>query len=495
MADENQRGLTRRGALGAAGAGALAATLPGHAEARAVKHRRRRTRRADVVVLGGGLAGLSAALALVKAGRSVIVLEARDRVGGRTLNERLADGTLIEHGGQFLFSPEREREIVALAREFGRQIIPQNLIGDNVYHRNGSAQRYPRHGVSGRIPPFDPLALSELLVFATTIDDMAAQVDPTQPWTAAKAGEWDAQTFDSFVRANTKHEETRFLLDVFARSLTGTEPRDLSLLYVLKLLAGTGGMTVQEVGEATARARFLHGVQSLPIAMAARLGSRVKLSTPVRRISQDGGSVRVQADRFAVTAKRAIVAFAPTLTGQLRYDPPLPAARAQLVQRFPQGTAIKVHCVYDKPFWRDDGLTGESFGDLEPIRVTEDVTLPYGAALLEGFITASSARHWMTRSRNERRQAVIANFTQILGPRAASPHRYVERIWADDVWTRGCFYGVLPPGVLIDYGEAIRRPVGRIHWAGTETAPEWAASIEGAVRSGNAAARDVLAGL
>jgi monoamine oxidase len=450
-------------------------------------------RHADVVVVGAGLAGLSAAHVLVKAGRSVVVLEARDRVGGRTENEHLSDGTLIEHGGQFLFSPQRESQIVALAHEFGRKIIPHTSEGDNIYLRNGQARRYPRHGITGRIPPFDPIAVSELLAFQTMFDGMVSQVDPARPWAAGNAEEWDSQTFDSFVRANTKHDESRFLLGVFTRTLTGNEMRDLSLLYVLKLLAGTGGMTVQQVAEATASSRFLHGVQSLPIAMASSLGNRVMLKTPVRRISQDRRSVRVQSDRVTVTAKRVIVALAPTLTGQLRYDPPLPADRAQLVQRFPQGCAIKVHGVYDKPFWRDDGLTGESLGDLEPIRITVDVTLPYGGGLLEGFINASSARRWMMRSRRERQHAVLNNFTRIFGPKASKPRKYVEHVWSDEVWTRGCFYGVLPPGVLIDYGEAIRRPMGRVHWAGTETATEWAASIEGAVRSGTSAARDVLA--
>jgi monoamine oxidase len=205
--------------------------------------------------------------------------------------------------------------------------------------------------------------------------------------------------------------------------------------------------------------------------------------------------VRVESDLATVVAKRAIVAFAPTLTGLLRYDPPLPPDRAQLVQRFPQGCAIKVHGVYDTPFWRDDGLTGESLGDLEPIRVTEDVTLPYGAGLLEGFITGATARRWMTRSREERQSAVLQNFEALYGPKAANPRQYLEHVWTDEVWTRGCFYGVLPPGVLLDFGPAIRRPVGRVHWAGTETAEQWAASIEGAVRSGLAAAADVNAAL
>lgn len=492
MAFEPDVKLTRRAALGAVGAGALAGALPNRAEAAKAKRAKRRVRRADVVVVGAGLAGLSAAHALVRAGKSVIVLEARARVGGRTHNEWLSDGSLVEHGGQFLFSTERESEIVRLANEFEKKIIPVALEGDNVYHRGGMHRRYPRHGVSGRIPPFDPVALSELLVMATMLDDMARQVDPARPWEAAHAAEWDTQTFEAFVRANSKHEETRFLLAAVIRTLSGSEPRDVSLLFILKLLAGTGGMTVQEVGEATASSRFLNGVQSLPLAMAASLGKRVVLKTPVRRISQERRSVRVESDRVTAVGKRVIVALAPTLTGQLRYDPHLPPDRAQLVQRFPQGCAIKVHAVYDRPFWRDQGLTGEAFGDLEPIRITEDVTLPFGGGLLEGFITASSARRWMMRSQQDRQRAVLENFTTLYGPEAATPRRYLERIWSDDVWTRGCFYGVLGPGALSDYGEAIRRPFGRVHWAGTETATEWAASIEGAVRSGASAAREVL---
>ena len=493
---DDARLLTRRGAIGVAGAGTLAAAsvAPG-AGAKGKSSAKRRTRSADVVVLGAGLAGLSAALAVTRAGHSVIVLEARGRVGGRTLNETLADGSLIEHGGQFLFDLQRENQIVGLAKEFGLEIIEPTYEGDNVYHRGGQARRYPRYGITGRTPPFDPVALAELLAFGNTIDAMAREVDPARPWTAARAVEWDSQTFDTFVRANTRTEEARFLLTVFARSLAGSEPRDLSLLYVLRLLAGTGGMTLQQIAEAPAHARFLHGVQALPVAMAKRLGRRVVLDAPVQAITQDKRSVRVKSGKLTVTAKRAIVAFSPTLTGKLRYDPPLPADRAQLVQRFPQGCAIKVHGVYDTPFWREDGLTGESVGDLEPVRVTEDVTLPHGAGLLEGFITAGSARRWTMRSPDDRRRAVLENFKAIFGPKAARPREYVERVWSNEIYTRGCFYGVLSPGVLLDYGEAIRRPFRRIHWAGTETATEWSASIEGAVRSGYAAANDVLAAL
>lgn len=492
-ARDDARLLTRRGALGAAGAGTLAAASLGTRADAKTKKRKPATRRADVVVLGAGLAGLSAAHALRKAGRSVIVLEARKRVGGRTDNETLSDGSLIEHGGQFLFDLERENQIVGLAKELGLEIIKPTYEGDNVYHRSGQARRYPRYGVTGRTPPFDPVALGDLLAFGTTIDNMAKEVDSSKPWTHPRAEEWDSQTFHTFLRDNTRTEEARFLLTVFARSLAGSEPRDLSLLYVLRLLAGTEGLTLQQIAEAPAYARFLHGVHSLPVALAKRLGKRVILNTPVRAIAQDKRGVRVTADRLTVTAKRAIVAFAPTLTGLLRYDPPLPGDRAQLVQRFPQGCAIKVHGVYDKPFWREDGLTGESVTDLEPIRVTEDVTLPYGAGLLEGFITGASARRWSTRSPADRRRAVLENFEAIFGPKAAKPREYVERVWTDEIYTRGCFYGVLSPGVLLDYGEAIRRPFGRIHWAGTETAAQWSASIEGAVRSGHAAAKDVLA--
>lgn len=489
-------GLTRRGVFAGSATGAIAIALPGAAAARSKKKKSRapRPRRADVVVIGAGLAGLAAANEVVRAGRSVIVLEGRDRVGGRTLNEHLPGGGVVEHGGAFLFSKEREHVIVGLAAELGVEVIEPHYAGNNVWHRDGRREEYPRHGPFGRLPP-DAAAIPELIAFSAQMDSMIAEVPSAAPWEAPRAEEWDGQTFETWKRNNVSNPRTRFIIDMYIQTLVGVEPRDFSLLYMLGLIAGTEGMTSQEVVEAAAKGRFLGGSHEISARLARRLGRRVVTGAPVRLVEQRRDRVTAITDRMSVVAKQAIVATSPAVSAFIRFDPPLPAQRAQLVQRVPQGSVVKCHAIYDKPFWFDDGLTGEAWTDLDPIRITEDGSPPdHSVGIMIAFINGVAARRWMRSSESARRTAVLANLEALFGPRAATPVRYMEKAWAYDPLTRGCFYGVTPPGVLSDFGHALREPAGRIRWAGTEAATEWAASMEGAVRSGIVAARAALAG-
>jgi monoamine oxidase len=427
----------------------------------------------------------------MKAGRSVVVVEARDRVGGRTLNQPLDGGAVIEQGGAFLFSKTLENVIVGLAGEFGIDVYEPGHRGSNVYLRDGERQVYDPSGPLGRVPP-EPAALPDLLRVATMLDEIAAQVPSEAPWEAERAAEWDGQTFETWKLANTADRDARFLIDALVETLAGVEPRDLSLLSVAALVAGTR-MTFAEIVNAAGSGRFVGGSQRISLELARRLGRRVRLGAPVRRIVQERKQVRVHHDGGSVLGKRAIVAMAPAMTAPIAFEPGLPPLRAQLTQRFPQGTVIKCHAVYDRPFWFDDGLSGESLTDVEPLRITEDVSPPEGGpGILVCFANGATARRWSVRSPAELEAAAIANLVTLFGPAAAEPRLFTQWRWTEELFTRGCFYGVTPPGVLLDYGRTIRDPVGRVHWAGAETATHWAASMEGAVRSGIRAAREAL---
>jgi monoamine oxidase len=242
--------------------------------------------------------------------------------------------------------------------------------------------------------------------------------------------------------------------------------------------------------------RFEGGSQLISIKLAKALGKRVVLSAPVRRIVQSKTGVEAVTDRGRFAAKQIIVTAPPAVTAYIDYDPLLPADRAQLLQRFPQGNAIKCEAVYDKPFWRDAGFSGQIASDAEPVRVTFDNSPPDGTpGVMLGFIEGEFARKWAKKSTSERRKAVLANFATYFGDRALEPKAYVEKDWSAEGWTRGCYVGFTPPGVLLDYGEAIRRPVGRILWAGAETATYWNGYMDGALRSGSRAADEVMAEL
>jgi monoamine oxidase len=201
-------------------------------------------------------------------------------------------------------------------------------------------------------------------------------------------------------------------------------------------------------------------------------------------------------DGSVFEADRVIVTLPPTLAGRLEYAPALPAWRDQLTQRLPAGSVIKLHVVYDEPFWRDQGLTGQAASDTGPIKVTFDNTPPQGRpGILVGFMEANDGRIWGRRSQAERRDAAVDCMVRYFGPRAATPLEVVERDWMAEEFSRGCYGAHFTPGVWTAYGPALRAPVGRLHWAGAECAPVWNGYMEGAVRSGEATADDVIAAL
>jgi monoamine oxidase len=485
--------LTRRKLLGTGVVAGAAAALPGRA---AADHQAVRRRRVDVVVVGAGLAGLAAASRLYRAGRSVVVLEARDRVGGRTLNRPVGRGEVVEAGGQWV-GPTQDR-IQALAADVRVPTYKTYFTGQAVYHRNG---RRILFDAASPVPP-DPDA-GEAAGVVVSLDQLAAPISRTEPWASPGAGAYDAQTFETWKLDNVRSDGARFLTDLAIQAVWACEPRDVSLLHVLFYIACAGNESsagsllrlVSTTGGAQ-ESRFVGGSQLVSERLAARLGGRVVLRAAVRRIAVDGGSVSVVSDEGSWSCRRVIVTGPPAVTGRIDVDPPLPADRAQLVQRFPQGSAIKCQAVYREPFWRAEGLSGYVNADSGPIRLMYDNTPASGRpGVLLGFIEGHEARVWGARPARERRAAVLDAFGRFIGPRAASPTRFVEQDWAQEPWTRGCYVGFTPPGVLTDYGPAIRRPVGPIHWAGAEYATIWNGYMDGAVRSGEEVAGHVLAAL
>jgi monoamine oxidase len=493
---ETGRGaLTRRRLI----VGAAAAALPAGAAARAKPRNRRRARRADVVVVGAGLAGLAAAREVVRAGRSAIVVEARRRVGGRTLNQPIGGGKVVEIGGQWV-GPTQDA-LLGLARELGVGTYKTYNDGNNVYYRNGLLLPYKSGGPAGPVPP-DPTGAADAEQALARIDQMAGEVPRDAPWTAPNAEDWDSQTVETWKQANLTTDGGRFLIDVGVEAVFAAEPRDLSLLFLLFYVASAGNETTPGSFErllntpgGAQESRFVGGSQLVSLRMAKALAGRVALGHPVRRITQTRSGVTVDCDGLTVHGKRAIVAMAPSLAGRIDYHPKLPPLRDQLTQRVPNGSVIKCEAVYDRPFWRDAGLTGQAVSDASPVRVTFDNTPPDGSpGVLLGFIEGEAARFWGAVPAARRRAAVLENLAIYFGKRALSPTAYYEKNWSEEVWTRGCYTGYMAPGTLLDFGTALREPVGRLHWAGTETSPIWAGYMDGAVRSGRRAAAEVLAG-
>jgi monoamine oxidase len=491
-AGTEQEGLTRRGLIGAGaagGAGLVAARLPEAAHAA--------SRKVDVLVVGAGLAGLAAADALRKAGKTYVVLEARDRVGGRTQNRSIGQGDVVEVGGQWV-GPTQDR-VLDLIEDLGLVTFPTHIEGQNVYYRGANPAPLQRQLYTGTIPPANPVALGEVQLTITKLDSMAAEVPSEAPWNAPNAAEWDGQTFETWKNENTASDEARDLVDLAIQAVFACEPRDISLLHVLFYIAAAGSFNrlIDTAGGAQ-ESRIVGGSQLIAIRLARRLRPNVVLRSPVRSITHGKGKVVVRAGGRTYEGKRAIVAVPPTLAGRIRYKPALPGGRDQLTQRVPMGSVIKCMAVYDEPFWRADGLSGMATSDTGAVKLTFDNSPPEAnpRGVLLGFIEGQEARELTSAPRGERREAVLESFERYFGPEARTGvRRYLDKSWAEEVWTRGCYVGFMPPGVLVGYREALREPIGRIHWAGTETATVWNGYLDGAVESGQRAAAEVLAAL
>ncbi|HEY7019561.1 MAG TPA: flavin monoamine oxidase family protein [Ktedonobacterales bacterium] len=447
-------------------------------------------RRADVVIAGAGLSGLMAARTLLAAGVEPLVLEARDRVGGRTWTRSASDGTPLDLGGQWI--GPTQRRVLALAEELGVQTFKTYDTGKNIEYRRGERVTY-----SGAIPTHDPAVSADAVEAMLTLNMMATQVLLDAPWTAPHALEWDSQTFDTWIRANARSDEARELMELVIQAVFSVEARDVSLLHVLFYIHSASNlMDLVAVTGGAQESRCVGGTQQLSEKMAAALGERVILNAPVHTITQDEQSVRVEAEGVTVSAERVILALPPTLAGRLRYRPALPGYRDQFTQRVPMGTVIKAQCLYETPFWRNEGLTGQVTSDTGAVRITFDNTPATGSpGILLGFIEGEEGRRWGRRSLEKRRAQVLNCLARYFGEQARVPNEYVEMSWAEEEYSRGCYAGFLPPGVLTSYGEALRAPIGRLHWAGTETATEWNGYMDGALQAGERAAREILAAL
>jgi monoamine oxidase len=489
--------ITRRGLVGGALAGGATAALPA-AEARAKP--RRRSRRVDVAVVGAGFAGLTAARAIMRAGHSVVVLEARDRVGGRAHNLVLPGGEVAERGATFA-GPTQDH-ILALAKDLGVETFPTYDTGDNVYLNQGQRQTYPSNGPTGTAP-LDPLVLPEMVATVALLDQMSTSVPVDAPWTAANAVEWDGQTLESWVKSRSATERFRRIVSVATRPVFGAEPRELSLLFVLFYIAASGNEQTPGTFERNFNTaggaqmwRFRGGTQRIAQLVARQLGRRVHRSTAVRRIDQTASGVRVECDRLVVRAKHAIVAIPPTLAARIDYHPALPAARDQLTQRLGQGTLTKVTVVYDTPFWRAAGLSGTATSADGLVAATFDDSPESGKpGILLGFVGGDNARTYEGMRPDARRAAVLDELATLFGPAARNASGYYESRWTNERYTRGCPVAIAGPGTLLAYGAALRPPAGRVHWAGTETSTYWNGYMDGAVRSGERAAAEVLAAL
>lgn len=452
------------------------------------------SRDASVVVVGAGLAGLAAARQLAAAGVDTVVLEARDRVGGRTEVTETADGLRVDLGGQWI-GPGQTR-IAALVGELGLDTFATHNDGSLLLHLGG--RRSLMGSARGATPKMSAFTLADLAQGLRKFGRLAARVPLDAPWRFEQAAELDAQTFETWIRRNLHTRGGRTYFRIACEAVFATDTADLSALHAL-FYAHSGGdlETLLAVDRGAQQTRIVRGAGSIAEAMADQLGERVRLGDPVRGIDHDADSVTVTTRGGAThRADAVIVTLPPTLAGRLEYQPALPAWRDQLTQKLPAGSVIKIHAVYERPFWRDAGLNGQTASDEGPIKVTFDNSPPDAeVGILMGFMEGGDGRRMSRQTPEQRRAAALECFARYFGVAATRPLEVLERDWSAEEFSRGCYGAHFAPGVWTAFGDRLRSPVGRIHWAGTEYATVWNGYMEGALRSGETCAADVLAGL
>jgi len=442
--------------------------------------------RADVVVVGAGLSGLCAARKLRAQGASVVVVEARDRVGGRTFTQQIGNSS-FDLGGQWI-GPEQKR-VHALVDQLGLETARTHTDGKKVLEVEGKVSTYKRSITSMSVPN-----LIQLTGVLSYVNRVRKRVSPSSPMSAEGATALDGETLETWRSRVVKSAKITAVIDAAVRSIFGAEARDISALYFLMYINAGGGMlNLTEAQGGAQQDWIVGGAQALALALAKDLGDSVVLATPVRKLVQTSEGIDAVSESGTIGARYAVVAIPPTLAGRIEYEPSVSVSRDQLTQRFSMGAAVKVVVTYERAFWRDAGFSGEVVSAEGPLSVVYDSTSHDGRqpALL-GLVVGSQARQWSSQPLADRQRRVTGALARYFGDAANSFSDYRELDWGMEAWSRGGPAAALPPGVLTHSFANLRKPEGRIHWAGTETATEWIGYMEGAIQSGERAADEIL---
>jgi monoamine oxidase len=442
-----------------------------------------------VVVVGAGLAGLTAAVELTAAGAEVTVLEARDRVGGRMHGIPISEGVVADGGAAYL--GERHTELLALIREHGLDVASTSMTGDSTFLLSGH-----RTTTASRVPPLDVVALGDLF---DRLEELVGDVQPDAPWQSPHAEHLDRLTAARWLADEVEHPDARTFFPLFIGEMMAADPAAISVLHMAFYLRSGGGIRYLNAFEGGAQQwRIDGGAHLLSEALVERLGDRVRLGHPVYAIDQNADEVIVQSRSTTdggvaqYRADRVVVALPPLLAQHIEFRPALRAPRATAATG--RGCAVKVHLGYPAPIWREQGLSGWSVSASGPLLSTVDDSPPDDSAgVLTGFVTGAAASTFSALSVDQQREAVL-DHTRRLFPELPSPTQCTVTDWLAEKYSRGCYAALFGPGDWLRLGPTLTEPHGRVHWAGTETSLEFFGLMEGAIRSGRRVATELIHG-
>lgn len=441
----------------------------------------------DVIIIGAGYAGLSAARILRQSKKSVLLLEARDRVGGRILTQPLGDGNYVDLGGQWI-GPGQDR-MYDLARDYKIGIFPSYDKGKSTLYFNNKVRHY-----KGIIPPLPLFALLSLDGAIKKITRLSRSIDLARPWKSPMAAQYDAMSLDQWMRSRMKNDKARQMFTIAAEAIFATDAANLSFLHALYYIKSNKDFDyLMNIRKGAQQDRIAGGAQSICQAMAGEMGDTLQLNREVKQISQGEDGVEVRGNGFNFSGNKIIIAVPPPVAAGLQFARPLPNDRAALLRESFMGSVIKCYGIYNKPFWRDKQLNGLCASPGDIVSVTFDNSPADGnKGILMGFVLANQAKKLLALTEKERKELVLECFGRFLGSEAMHPEIYLEKSFTDEPWTMGCYAGMMPVGAITKHAADLAATVGHIHWAGTETSMLFNGYMEGAVRSGERAAAEIL---
>jgi monoamine oxidase len=441
----------------------------------------------SVLIIGAGVSGLRAAQLLKAQGRNVRIIEARERVGGRTLSVDF-EGERVDLGGQWVGSGQSYA--LGVIRELGLKTFAQ-------YDRGKKRQRLGNvfGTYSGLIPKIGlwPTLDAGRALLRFGLD--ARSIPRDAPWLARNAQTLDGQTLADWIARRVRTPAARDVIRVATRMLFCADPEELSALYALHYMrAGGGAIRLTSIRHGAQERRIIGGAQRIAEGIAARVTPDLILSAPVRRINWSDGRVVASTDRDEYEAEACVLALPPAMLAKIEFEPELPEARREINARMPMGSVIKCIISYESPFWREAGFSGEAIADSGPLSgVFDECNADGDHAALVAFVTSAEAKRLSRLSADDRRRIIVEELAKFFGDRALDYRGYIERDWTQEEFSGGCYVGLAPPGLLSVYGAALAAPIGPLYFAGTETAAQSPGYIDGALEAAQRVVREILA--
>ena len=441
----------------------------------------------DTIIIGAGYSGIGAATKLYENGKDFLVVEARDRIGGRVWSKQLNNGAIIDIGAQWI-GPQ-QLLMWEMVKKHKVDTFETYDEGKNILAWNNKISTY-----KGTIPNIDPISLVDLGLALNKINQKCKKIPIESPWMVKGAHQLDSISLYSWMEKNLWTKKAKFLFKVGVESVFAVEPAEISMLYALFYAhSGVDFEKLISIKNGAQQTRFVNGSQHLLTQMANPFTEKILLDNPVVAIEQNNNGVIVYTKHSKIMAKKCIITIPPTLLQKIQFIPDLPPNKVQLNQRMPMGTAMKCFGIYKKPFWREKGFSGQVVSNDEHIQVTFDCS-PHdeSCGIIMAFVEAGNARKFIEKTREEREAIFFESLSKYFGPEALEPIDYVEKCWSEEIWSGGCYAGNPTPGTLTQFGEYLRKPFGNIHWAGTETATKGNGYMEGALEAGYRAAAEVM---